>query len=197
MGFCSFICGIDELLGLTMALYHARACCSFKESSSRSTTTRATSQAAWRSDFHKEGNPPRTHSNGHESKARTPWPSEHPNPHKNTLKWVVHLPQNGTMVLTNGNSWCSPCNKVKALLGNTGALSRMRPWEKLGSGLQSLCLGLGDPHGTLECRRLATGSVGSRSVRKLSGRHCVLYQHTRRPLYGCVLPRHEVRHGQR
>ena len=26
-----------------------------------------------------------------------PTPSEHPNPHENRLKWVVHLPQNGTI----------------------------------------------------------------------------------------------------
>ena len=31
---------------------------------------------------------------GHGSKSRTP--SEHPNPHSNTLKWMVRLPQNGT-----------------------------------------------------------------------------------------------------
>ena len=30
---------------------------------------------------------------GHGSKSRTP--SEHPNPHENRLKWVVHLAQNG------------------------------------------------------------------------------------------------------
>ena len=24
-------------------------------------------------------------------------PNEHPNPHSNRLKWVVHLPQNGTI----------------------------------------------------------------------------------------------------
>ena len=33
------------------------------------------------------------HSNGHGSKSHTP--SEHPNPHLNGLKWVVHLLQNG------------------------------------------------------------------------------------------------------
>ena len=35
------------------------------------------------------------HPHGHGSKARTP--SEHPNPHENRLKWVVHLPQNGNI----------------------------------------------------------------------------------------------------
>ena len=29
---------------------------------------------------------------------KIPYPSEHPNPHYNRLKWVVHLPQNGTIV---------------------------------------------------------------------------------------------------
>ena len=33
--------------------------------------------------------------NGHGSKSHTP--SEHPNPHYNRLKWVVHLPRNGTI----------------------------------------------------------------------------------------------------
>ena len=32
---------------------------------------------------------------GHGSKPRTP--SEHPNPRKNRVTWVVHLPQNGTI----------------------------------------------------------------------------------------------------
>ena len=32
---------------------------------------------------------------GHGSKARTP--SENPNPHKNRLKWVVHLPEKGSI----------------------------------------------------------------------------------------------------
>ena len=39
---------------------------------------------------------------GHGSKPRTP--SEHPNPHSNRLKWVVHLPQNGIpFVLTHSH----------------------------------------------------------------------------------------------
>ena len=32
---------------------------------------------------------------GHRSKARIP--RKHPNPDSNRLKWVVHLPQNGTI----------------------------------------------------------------------------------------------------
>ena len=33
---------------------------------------------------------------GHGSKSRVP-PSEHPDPHENRLKWVVHLPEIGTI----------------------------------------------------------------------------------------------------
>ena len=43
------------------------------------------------------------HTFGHGSKSRLS-PSEHPNPHKNRLKWVVHLPQDGIpLVLTRGH----------------------------------------------------------------------------------------------
>ena len=39
--------------------------------------------------------------NGHGSKSHTP--SAHPNPRQNRLKWVVHLPQNGILlVLSHG-----------------------------------------------------------------------------------------------
>ena len=39
---------------------------------------------------------------GHGSKSRTP--SEHPNSHSNRLKWVVHLPQNGTIHCSSNKS---------------------------------------------------------------------------------------------
>ena len=39
--------------------------------------------------------PTNTSPHGHGSKSRTL--SEDPNPHQNRLKWVVHLPQNGTI----------------------------------------------------------------------------------------------------
>ena len=32
-------------------------------------------------------------------------PSEHPNPHENRLKWVVHLPQNGTICFDPQPIW--------------------------------------------------------------------------------------------
>ena len=58
-------------------------------------------------------------------------PSEHPNPHSKRLKWVVHLPQNGTIGFDPQPTHRVRTRQNQSLPANSGSAS-CRPLSRLG-----------------------------------------------------------------
>ena len=96
---------------------------------------------------------------GHGSKSSTP--SEHPNPHKNRLKWVVHLPQIVPLVLTHshmpvkGFPHCCARFPISSIYSTLAlSLSRLKrsASAKVSAGLPRCSAGQAQRHAVLKLR---------------------------------------------